>query len=78
MPPGNKPERARCARRSARTACRWGGLSPEELAQFRAWVLEFDWAAWDRQIEVDVRAGRLDAFAEQALHDHATGKTKFL
>ena len=53
-------------------------LSPEELAQFRAWFLEFDWAAWDRQIEVDVRAGRLDAFAEQALHDHATGKTKFL
>ena len=51
-------------------------LSPEELAQFRAWFLEFDWAAWDRQIERDVRAGRLDALAEQALHDHATGKTK--
>ena len=24
-------------------------LSPEELAQFRAWFLEYDWAAWDRQ-----------------------------
>lgn len=51
-------------------------LSQEELAQFRAWFLEFDWAVWDRQIEQDVRAGRLDALAEQALHDHATGKTK--
>ena len=51
-------------------------LSPEELAQFRAWFLEFDWAIWDRQIERDVRAGRLDALAEQALHDHTTGKTK--
>ena len=51
-------------------------LSPEELAQFRAWFLEFDWAAWDRQIEQDVRAGRLDALAEQALRDHASGKTK--
>ena len=50
-------------------------LSPEELAQFRAWFLEFDGAAWDRQIERDVRAGRLDAPAEKALRDHAAGKT---
>jgi hypothetical protein len=52
------------------------GLSAEELAQFRTWFLEFDWAAWDRQLEADVRAGRLDALAEQALRDHATGKIK--
>ncbi len=51
-------------------------LSPEELAQFRAWFLEFDWAAWDRQIERDVRAGKLDQLAEKALRDHAAGKTK--
>jgi hypothetical protein len=50
-------------------------LSPEELAQFRAWFLEFDWAAWDRQIERDVRAGKLDALAEKALRDRASGKT---
>ena len=25
-------------------------LSPEELAQFRAWFLDFDWAAWDAQL----------------------------
>jgi hypothetical protein len=25
-------------------------LSAEELAQFRAWFVEFDWAAWDRQL----------------------------
>lgn len=51
-------------------------LSPEELARFRAWFLEFYWASWDRQIEDHVRAGRLDALAEQALRDHAAGKTK--
>lgn len=50
-------------------------LSPAELAQFRAWFLEFDWAAWDRQLERDVQAGRLDDLAEKALRDHATGKT---
>jgi hypothetical protein len=53
-------------------------LSPEELAQFRAWFLEFDWAVWDRQLEADVQAGKLDALAERALRDHAAGKTASL
>lgn len=51
-------------------------LSPEELAQFRVWFLEYDWSAWDRQLERDVRAGKLDDLAEKALRDHAAGKTK--
>jgi hypothetical protein len=50
-------------------------LSPEELAQFRAWFLEFDWAVWDRQIARDAEAGRLDDLAARALRDHAAGKT---
>ncbi len=50
-------------------------LSSAELARFRAWFLEFDWAAWDRQIERDIQAGKLDALADKALHDHASGKT---
>ncbi len=50
-------------------------LSPEELAQLRAWFLEFDWAAWDRQLETDVQAGTLDRLAQEALRDHAAGKT---
>jgi hypothetical protein len=51
------------------------GLSPEELAEFRVWFLEYDWAAWDRQLERDIRDGRLDDLAARALRDHATGKT---
>lgn len=50
-------------------------LSPDELAQLRAWFLEYDWAAWDRQIERDVQAGRLDDLADKALRDHRSGKT---
>jgi len=50
-------------------------LSPDELAQFRAWCLEYDWAAWDRQIERDAQAGRLDDLAAKALRDHSAGKT---
>jgi len=51
-------------------------LSPAKLAQFRAWFLEYDGAAWDRQLEQDVQAGRLDDLAEEALREHKAGKTK--
>ncbi|MDP2639464.1 MAG: hypothetical protein Q8Q16_02180 [Betaproteobacteria bacterium] len=50
-------------------------LSAEEVAQLRAWFLEFDWALWDQQLERDVAAGKLDVLAEKALRDHAGGKT---
>lgn len=50
-------------------------LSPEELAAFRRWFLEFDAEAWDREIEADIRAGRLDALAAAALEAHRAGKS---
>ena len=50
-------------------------LSADELAQLRAWFLEFDWALWDQQLERDVAAGKLNALAEKALREHAAGKT---
>lgn len=37
---------------------RVSGLSAEDLAEFRQWFAEFDAAAWDRQIERDVKAGK--------------------
>ncbi len=39
-------------------------LSPEELEEFRRWFAEFDAAAWDQQLEMDVESGKLDALAE--------------
>ncbi len=42
-------------------------FSPAELAAFRKWFHDFDAEAWDRQIEEDVQAGKLDALAEAAL-----------
>ena len=49
-------------------------LSPEDLAAFRVWFAEFDAAIWDRQMEADVAAGRLDALAEKALQDLKAGR----
>ena len=48
-------------------------LPKEELARFRQWFAEFDARVWDREIEEDVEAGRLDEFAEKALRDHDSG-----
>jgi hypothetical protein len=50
------------------------GLSPEDLAAFRAWFAEYDAEAWDRQLEHDVAAGRLDGLAEEALRDLREGR----
>jgi len=53
-------------------------LSPEELADLRDWFRKYDAEAWDRQIEEDVRGGKLDGLAEQALSAHKAGRTKEL
>jgi hypothetical protein len=49
-------------------------LSPEERAAFRAWFAEFDASEWDRQLEADVAAGRLDWLAAEALADRDAGR----
>ncbi len=50
-------------------------LSPQELADFRAWYASFDADGWDRQIGQDAAAGKLDALADEALQTHASGST---
>jgi hypothetical protein len=53
-------------------------LSAEELTALRRWFIEYDAEAWDREIEADVKSGKLDRLAEEALRDHAEGRTKRL
>ena len=48
-------------------------LSTEDLAAFRQWFAEFDASLWDRQLEADVAAGRLDKLADEALLDLREG-----
>jgi hypothetical protein len=50
-------------------------LSAAELETFRKWFAQFDAAQWDRQLEKDVAAGRLDKLAERALAEHSAGRT---
>ena len=46
-------------------------LSDEELAEIRGWL-------WDRDIERDAVAGRLDRLAEEALQEYRVGKASRL
>ena len=52
-------------------------LGEKEKNEFLAGLGEIDFQdAWDRQIEADIKAGRLDRLAEKALADHRAGKTR--
>jgi hypothetical protein len=67
-------------------------LSPAELETFTKWMADFvpsrtgavDWlsdlfnAAWDKQIEADAQAGRLDGVIARAKQQIREGKTTAL
>jgi hypothetical protein len=53
-------------------------LAPRELARFRAWFEAFDAEQFDAAIELDARAGSLEAHAEEALAEHRAGRTRDL
>ncbi|HZI65032.1 MAG TPA: hypothetical protein VFF17_00570 [Thermoanaerobaculia bacterium] len=49
-------------------------LSAAELRAFRRWFVEFDSGLWDRELEADVAAGRLDSLADAAIAAHKRGE----
>lgn len=48
-------------------------LSLPELTAVRTWIDEFYAQRWDRQIEQDIKAGKLDKLASEALADFEAG-----
>jgi len=51
-------------------------LSREDLAAFRDWFRKYDSEEWERQIEQDALAGKLDSLAEQSIAEHEAGRTR--
>jgi hypothetical protein len=49
-------------------------LSAEELDRFSHWFEEFLADQWDRRIEADILAGRLDAVGDQADRNFVAGR----
>ena len=51
-------------------------LSPGDLAKLRSWFLDFDAAAWDRQIEADSATGALKDLMDESISEHQAGKSR--
>ena len=49
------------------------GLSKSEYSQFVRWLTEYDWERWDKQIEIDTEAGKLDFLALKASESKRRG-----
>lgn len=48
-------------------------LPPQELTALTAFLLRLDNAAWDKQIEADAAAGKLDFLFDEAEAERASG-----
>lgn len=48
-------------------------LPQPELDAFREWYEELEAQRWDRRIEKDIKSGKLDELAQEALADFEAG-----
>lgn len=48
-------------------------LDSAEFKVLREWFERYEAEAWDRQIEADVKSGKLSELANRALRDHEAG-----
>lgn len=53
-------------------------LPPDQYAEFRAWFEAFEAENFDRKIERDAKAGKLDRLADQAIDDLRKGRAREL
>ncbi|WP_133513157.1 hypothetical protein [Candidatus Thiosymbion oneisti] len=53
-------------------------LPRKEYMKLVHWFSEHDWKAWDREIEIDSKSGRLDFLIEEALAEKRVGKLRDL
>ena len=51
-------------------------LPPDQLSALGEWFDEYRADEWDRQIEADAKAGRLDALIAEGQADIAAGRTR--
>jgi hypothetical protein len=51
-------------------------LPSEEMAELYRWLSKKDWEGWDRELEADAQAGKLDFLAKEAREEKAKGILK--
>jgi len=58
--------RAKASSRLAELETEVERLSERDYGEFRRWFLERDWQDWNREIEADSAAGKLDFLVQEA------------
>lgn len=53
-------------------------LPQNDFWQLSHWIAELNQDRWDKQLERDAAAGKLDALADEALNEHKLGRTRRL
>ena len=53
-------------------------LPKKEYRELRRWFFERDWEKWDREIEEDAEAGKLDFLVREAAEGKRKGKLRAL
>jgi len=52
-------------------------LDNDSFSKFREWFIQFDQACWDKQLETDSNAGKLDFLINAALEEHRIDNLKY-
>jgi hypothetical protein len=53
-------------------------LSSEETSELFRWLSEREWESWDKEMEADSQAGRLDFLVREARQEKVRGTLKEL
>ncbi len=53
-------------------------LDNDSFSKLRDWLIELDQSRWDKKLEADSNAGKLDFLINAALAEHQAGKTRDL
>jgi hypothetical protein len=51
-------------------------LNPVEVRQLSTWIAKYKAELWDKQIEEDADAGKLDRYIAETLEEYVKGKTR--
>jgi len=51
-------------------------LSHNEFSRFLEWFNEYEASIWDKKMETDIKVGKLDSIAKQAIADFQNGKCR--
>lgn len=51
-------------------------LDPADIRKLADWLAEYQAGLWDRQIEADAKAGKLDKLVQQAKAELAAGRVR--